>query len=121
MARKRRGSRRSSRREWRWKRYGSVTACRRSARGTSLNRTKRACGSGSCSRGCRRCSPGARIAGWRTHPTRTHSKCSRELSQPVGIHLNFALGLSNEVGPPQPSQGERMLNWMEKNEHVWLS
>jgi hypothetical protein len=26
---------------------------------------------------------------------------SRGLSNPVGIHLNFALGLSNEVGPPQ--------------------
>ena len=28
---------------------------------------------------------------------------SRGLPEPVGIHPNFALGLSNEVGPPQNS------------------
>ena len=28
---------------------------------------------------------------------------SRGLSNPVGIHLSFALGLSNEAGPPQAS------------------
>ena len=31
----------------------------------------------------------------------SRSEGSRGLSNPVGIHLNFALGLSNEVGPPQ--------------------
>ena len=30
----------------------------------------------------------------------SRSEGSRGLSNPVGIHLNFALGLSNEVGPP---------------------
>ncbi len=29
------------------------------------------------------------------------ARVSRGLSNPVGIHLNFALGLSKEVGPPQ--------------------
>ena len=29
------------------------------------------------------------------------SEGSRGLSNPTGIHLSFALGLSNEVGPPQ--------------------
>ncbi len=33
----------------------------------------------------------------------SRSAGSRWLSNPVGIHLNFALGLSNEVGPPQGS------------------
>ena len=33
----------------------------------------------------------------------SRSEGSRGLSNPVGIHLNFALGLSNEVGPPQTS------------------
>ncbi len=56
-------------------------------------------------------SPGrGRIAGWKTHPARTHSKCSRGLSQPLGIHLNFALGLSNEVGPPQTPPPARRRN-----------
>ena len=31
----------------------------------------------------------------------SRSEASRGLSNPVRIHLNFALGLSNEVGPPQ--------------------
>ena len=31
----------------------------------------------------------------------SRSEGSRGLSNPVGIHLNFALGLSNEVGPLQ--------------------
>ena len=30
----------------------------------------------------------------------TRSEGSRGLSNPVGVHLNFALGLSKEVGPP---------------------
>ena len=30
----------------------------------------------------------------------SRSEAPRGLSNPVGIHLNFALGLSNEVGPP---------------------
>ena len=34
----------------------------------------------------------------------SRSEGSRGLSNPVGIHLNFALGLSNEVGPPQRHQ-----------------
>ena len=33
----------------------------------------------------------------------SRSEGSRGLSNPVGIHLNFALGLSNEVGPLQTS------------------
>ena len=41
-----------------------------------------------------------RTAGWSIHPKRTQSESSRERSQPLGIHLNLALGLSNEVGPP---------------------
>ena len=44
----------------------------------------------------------AKIGGWTIHPERTQSESSRGLfSQPLGIHLNIALGLSNEVGPPQ--------------------
>ena len=35
----------------------------------------------------------------------TRSEASRGLSNPVGVHLNFALGLSNEVGPPQLAGG----------------
>ena len=31
---------------------------------------------------------------------RSESESYRGLSQPLGIHLNYALGLSNEVGPP---------------------
>ena len=42
-----------------------------------------------------------RTYGWSIHPERTHGEGSRGLSQPLGIHLNFALGLSNEVRPPQ--------------------
>ena len=45
-----------------------------------------------------------RIAGWSTHPERTQSESSRGLSQPLGIHLNSALGLSNQVGPPQSTK-----------------
>ena len=33
----------------------------------------------------------------------------RGLSNPVGIHLNFALGLSEEVGPPQTSSPHLVL------------
>ncbi len=42
-----------------------------------------------------------RASGWRIHSRRTNRNSSRGLSQPVGVHLNFALGLSNELGPPQ--------------------
>ena len=42
-----------------------------------------------------------RTRGWSIHPKTTHGECSRGLSQSLGIHLNFALGLSNEIGPPQ--------------------
>ena len=45
-----------------------------------------------------------RTHGWNTHPGTTHGEGSRGLSQPLGIHLNFALGLSNEVRPPQAKQ-----------------
>ena len=42
----------------------------------------------------------AKIAGCSIHPKQAQSESSRGLSQPLGIHLNYALGLSNEVGPP---------------------
>ena len=42
-----------------------------------------------------------RMPGSRTHANRTLSESYRGLSKPAGVHLNFALGLSNEVGPPQ--------------------
>ena len=42
-----------------------------------------------------------RTHGWSTHPKTTHGEGSRGLSQPLGIHLTFALGLSNAVRPPQ--------------------
>ena len=45
-----------------------------------------------------------RIAGWSIHPKQTQSESYRGLSQPLGIHLNYALGLSNEVGPPHTPQ-----------------
>ena len=45
----------------------------------------------------------AKIAGWSIHPKQTQSESYRGLSQPLGIHLNYALGLSNEVGPPHTS------------------
>ena len=41
-----------------------------------------------------------RMPGSRTHANRTLSESYRGLSKPAGVHLNFALGLSNEVGPP---------------------
>ena len=44
-----------------------------------------------------------RMPGSRTHANRTLSESYRGLSKPAGVHLNFALGLSNEVGPPQSS------------------
>ena len=44
-----------------------------------------------------------RMPGSRTHANRTLSESYRGLSKPAGVHLNFALGLSNEVGPPQVS------------------
>ena len=44
-----------------------------------------------------------RMPGSRTHANRTHSESCRGLSKPAGVHLNFALGLSNEVGPPHIS------------------
>ena len=40
-----------------------------------------------------------RKTGWRIHLNTTHSESCRGLSKPAGVHLNFALGLSNEVGP----------------------
>ena len=49
-----------------------------------------------------------RMPGSRTHANRTLSESYRGLSKPAGVHLNFALGLSNEVGPPHctPSGAE---------------
>ena len=44
-----------------------------------------------------------RMPGSRTHANRTLSESYRGLSKPAGVHLNFALGLSNEVGPPHSS------------------
>ena len=45
-----------------------------------------------------------RMPGSRTHANRTLSESYRGLSKPAGVHLNFALGLSNEVGPPHRSR-----------------
>ena len=47
---------------------------------------------------------GTGCGGSRTHANRTHSESCRGLSRPAGVHLNFALGLSNEVGPPHRSR-----------------
>ena len=48
--------------------------------------------------GAASCRP--RTAGSSIHLSRTQNESSRGLSRPPGIHLIFALGLSNEVGPP---------------------
>ena len=60
-------------------------------------------GSPPCDRGSRctpRLPPPREHGDRQTHPNRTEHQSCRGLSQPLGIHLDFALGLSNEVGPP---------------------
>ncbi len=57
-----------------------------------------------------------RTCGWSTHSKTTHGECFRGLSQPLGIHLNFALGLSNEVRPPHSMVAAQLALWLAQGD-----
>ena len=57
-------------------------------------------------------------SGWRIHSRRTNRSSSRVLSQPVGIHLNFALGLSNELRPAHATAPSSPSRWRRSSDDL---